>query len=69
VLLGSGDAELVAVKPYRCIGGGREPVWERVARTEGVGGAGAVGSTIDGCGAGGASGSGCETKGGGGRLL
>jgi hypothetical protein len=38
------------VKPYRCMGGGSEPVWDRVARTEGAGGARAVGSTIGGSG-------------------
>jgi hypothetical protein len=69
VLAGSGDAEVVAVKPYRCMGGGREPVWERVARTGGARGAGAVGDSIGGSGTGGASGGGRETGAGGGRLL
>jgi hypothetical protein len=69
VLPGSGDTEVVAVKPYRCIGGGREPVWERVSRTGRGGGDGAVGNTIGISGAGGASGGSCEAGAGGGRLL
>jgi hypothetical protein len=69
VLADNGDAELVAVKPYRCIGGGREPVWERVSRTGGAEDAGAAGNMTSGSGAGGASGGGCEDEVGGGRLL
>jgi hypothetical protein len=68
-LPGSGDAELVAVKPYRCIGGAREPVLERVSRTGGAGGVGAASNTTGGSGAGGASNGGCEAKARGGHLL
>jgi hypothetical protein len=56
VLPGNGEArpEAAAVKPYHCTGGGREPVWERIARTGGSGakgGAGAGGATACGAGA------------------
>jgi hypothetical protein len=69
VLAGSGDAEVTAVKPYRYMGGGREPVWERVARTGGARGAGAVGGSIGRSGTDGAAGDGWGTGAGGGRLL
>jgi hypothetical protein len=70
VLAGNGDPGLVAVKPYRCICGGREPVWERVSRTGGAeDDVRAAGNTTGGSGVGGASGGGCEAGAGGGRLL
>jgi hypothetical protein len=47
----SDDAKLetAAVKPYRCMGGGREPVRERVSR---AGGSAGWGATAYGAGAG-----------------